>query len=191
MINDGDTLLETGDADGIGSALEGIVRHVRDALPRCELCMLHMFVRDDLPLHLRTGSKAWADNTAASAAATYHERVPALHDRICARYGVPSIRLSPLMARAPAALRQQIFRDDCHMHEPGAAFAAAAVCAALHAMRAAMPRRAAAAAESTKLPPPVHARPWGRCHAEEVPALPIADAHARAARRSGRPRAIR
>ena len=51
-INDGDTLLETEDGDSIGSALEGIVRHVRDALPRCELCLFHMFIRDDLPLRL-------------------------------------------------------------------------------------------------------------------------------------------
>jgi hypothetical protein len=36
-INDGDTLLETEDAESLGSALEGIVRHVRDALPRCPL----------------------------------------------------------------------------------------------------------------------------------------------------------
>ena len=69
-INDGDTLLETDDEVGVGSALEGIVRHVRDALPRCELCLLYMFVRDDLPLHLRTGSKAWSENEDAAAAAT-------------------------------------------------------------------------------------------------------------------------
>ena len=43
-INDGDTLLETEDAVSIGSALEGIIRHIRDALPTCELCLLHMFV---------------------------------------------------------------------------------------------------------------------------------------------------
>jgi lysophospholipase L1-like esterase len=117
-INDGDTLLETDDAEGVGSALEGIVRHVRDALPGTELVLLYMFVRDDLPRQQRTGSKAWTDNDDAAAADTYHERVPRLHDRVAERYGVPSLGLSPMMARVPSALRQLIFRDDCHMHEP-------------------------------------------------------------------------
>ena len=100
-INDGDTLLETEEPVSIGSALEGIVRHILDALPRCELCLLHMFIRDDLPLHLRTGSKAWAENEDKSAAATYHERVPRLHNRVAAAYGVPSVTLCPVMARLP------------------------------------------------------------------------------------------
>jgi hypothetical protein len=36
-INDGDTLLETGDAPAIGCALEGIVRQVRHGAPLCEV----------------------------------------------------------------------------------------------------------------------------------------------------------
>jgi len=97
----GDTLLETGDADGIGSALEGIVRHVRDALPRSEICLLYMYVRDDLPLHLRTGSKAWADNTDAAAAATYTAAIPRLHDGVADRYGLPSIRQTSRRYKIP------------------------------------------------------------------------------------------
>ena len=129
-INDGDTLLETEDESSLGSAVEGIVRYVRDALPAAEICMLHMFVRDDLPLSQRSGSKAWAENDDAHAAATYSARIPRLHGRVCARYGAPSIDLNPLMGRLPHELRSRVFRDDCHLLEPGAAFAAAAICAA-------------------------------------------------------------
>ena len=176
VINDGDTLLETEDASSLGSALEGIVRHVRDALPTCELCMLYMFIRDDLPLELRTGSKAWADNTDTTAAATYHDRVPRLHDGVCERYGLPSISLIPVMAQLPPDLRAHVFRDDCHMLDPGAAFAAAAICAALEAMtttQAAVSRAGALnGADSLsgegRLPPPLHDRPWGRGRAQEV-----------------------
>lgn len=57
VINDGDTLLETDDETAVGAAHEGIVRHVRCALPECEICLVSMFVRDDLPLKLRTGAK--------------------------------------------------------------------------------------------------------------------------------------
>lgn len=46
------------------------------------MCMLHMFVRDDLPLHLRSGTKAWADNDDAAAALTYLE-VPLICVRAC------------------------------------------------------------------------------------------------------------
>ena len=79
------------------------------------------------------------------------------------------------MARVPPALRQALFRDDCHFLDPGAAFAAAAICASLQALvrSAAHPAgsaaMAAAAARGTSaLPPPLHARPWGRGRAEEV-----------------------
>ena len=56
-INDGDTLLETEDESSLGSAVEGIVRYVRDALPAAEICMLHMFVRDDLPRAFAASSR--------------------------------------------------------------------------------------------------------------------------------------
>ena len=163
-INDGDTLLETEEPASIGAALEGIVRHIRDALPHTELCLLCMFVRDDLPLHLRTGSKAWADNDDASAAATYHKRIPQLHGRVCERYGIPTLHLSPLMRRLPSNVRGAVFRDDCHLLDDGAAFAAAAISAAL---REAMCGGSAAAAISA-LPEPVHAKPWGRGRTQEV-----------------------
>ncbi|KAL1524392.1 hypothetical protein AB1Y20_019287 [Prymnesium parvum] len=164
-INDGDTLLESSDEEGVGAAMEGIVRHVRDALPRCEICMLHMFVRDDLPLHLRSGTKAWADNEDVAAALTYHERVPELHGRVCERYGIPSISLSPLMARVPSSLRSLIFRDDCHFNDNGAAFVATALCAAL---RSVLDCGGATTNLALSLPPPVHKRPWGRGRTEEV-----------------------
>ena len=174
-INDGDTLLETEDAVSIGSALEGIIRHIRDALPTCELCLLHMFIRDDLPLHLRTGSKAWAENEDATAAATYHKRVPRLQNRVAAQYGVPSITMCPVMAKLPQGLRNRAFRDDCHMLDPGAAFAAGAICAALQSImaRSADAKLTAGVAAgggggAGRLPPPVHERPWGRGRADEV-----------------------
>ncbi len=166
-INDGDTLLETEDAMSLGSAYEGIVRHIRDALPNCELCALHMFVRDELPLAERTGSKAWADNADADAPVTYHERIPRLHGRVCAHYDVPSISLVPVMSRMPHQLRRTLFRDDCHFQEPGAAFAAAAICAALEAL-VEPNARGCSPPSLTKLPSPLHARPWGRGRAEPV-----------------------
>ena len=172
VINDGDTLLETDDAESLGSALEGIVRHIRDALPRCEVCFLYMFLRDDLPLHQRTGSKAWAENEDAAAARTYHERVPRMHDRVCDHYGLPSIDLVPLMRRVPPELRGRLFRDDCHFVEPGAAFAASAICAALSQLLERPPPSSLVAVGpgASALPRPLHARPWGRGRAEEVTA---------------------
>ena len=86
-INDGDTLLETEQPDALGGAFEGIVRHVRRALPACEVCVVSMFVRDELPLHERTGTKAWADNPAADAARAYHATTPALLDGQSGRLG--------------------------------------------------------------------------------------------------------
>ena len=128
-INDGDTLLESGgDAHSLGCALEGLLRRVREALPLCEVVVLLMFVRDDLPLHARTGSKAWSDNADAAAVAAYHETVPALHAAVAAHYGLPCIDLVPLFSALPPAARAIAFRDDCHHTEAGAALAAAAVC---------------------------------------------------------------
>lgn len=168
-INDGDTLLETEDGESIGSALEGIVRHVRDALPRCELCLLHMFIRDDLPLRLRTGSKAWAENEDADAASYYDVRVPRLHNKVAAHYGIPAIAMGPIMKRLPPRLRDRFFRDDCHFLDPGAAFAAAAICAALEAILQPQVARLLTPSNGiATLPPPLHARPWGRGRAEAV-----------------------
>ena len=166
-INDGDTLLETDDEVSLGSALEGIIRHVRDALPNCELCLLYMFLRDDLPLHQRTGSKAWADNDALNAVQTYHARIPSLHNRVAAHYGVPLNQPNPSYERNAYTAKAGHLRDDCHMHDPGAAFAASAICAALQAViiKGDSGRSDHAIA---KLPPPLHARPWGRGRREEV-----------------------
>lgn len=97
--------------------------------------------------------------------------MPLLHDRVAERYGVPSIRLAPLMRRLPSAVRHHIFRDDCHLHDPGAAFAASAICAALDAMRSTTAASAAASSArhaASALPPPVHLKPWGRGRAVAV-----------------------
>ena len=177
-INDGDTLLETDDPDSLQAALEGIVRHIRDALPSCEVCLLYMFIRDDLPLQQRTGSKAWAENDDDAAVATYHERIPRLHGTVAAHYGLPSISLVQVMRAMPPQLRAQLFRDDCHVHDPGAALAAAAISAALHHLVARDVTDAATASGGgvglpralppVRLPAPLHARPWGRGRAEPV-----------------------
>jgi len=81
-INDGDTLLETDDAVSLGCAFEGILRHVRRELPCCEVCVVSMAVRDDLPLEQRTGTKAWSENAEPDAARAYLSSVPQLHGRI-------------------------------------------------------------------------------------------------------------
>uniref|UniRef100_A0A7S0NNL2 SGNH hydrolase-type esterase domain-containing protein n=1 Tax=Calcidiscus leptoporus TaxID=127549 RepID=A0A7S0NNL2_9EUKA len=98
-INDGDTLLETEDSDSLGAALEGIVRHVRDALPTCELCVLCMFVRDDLPLHRRTGSKALP-----SARMHCDGLLSVHHVKVCAS---PSLHRSPAPWRAVRWVKAQ------------------------------------------------------------------------------------
>ena len=82
-----------------GLCARGIVRHIRDALPRCEVCFLYMFLRDDLPLHQRTGSKAWAENEDAAAARLSRARPS--HARPRLRPPGCLIDLVPLMRRVP------------------------------------------------------------------------------------------
>ena len=43
--------------------------------------------------------KAWADNDDEAAAEVYLARVPRIHGRVCDRYGIPMVELSPLMAK--------------------------------------------------------------------------------------------
>ena len=133
-INDGDTLLESDDAVSLGCAFEGILRHVRRELPCCEVCVVSMSVRDDLPLEQRTGTKAWSENAEPDAAHAYLATVPRLHGSIAAHYGAPHVNLVPLFAALPPARRPLAFRDDCHHTEAGAALAAAAVCHCLRRM---------------------------------------------------------
>ena len=172
-INDGDTLLETEQPEALGCAFEGIVRHIRRELPRCEVCVVSMFVRDELPLHQRTGTKAWTDNAAADAADAYHAAIPALHGRIAAHYGAPHVSLVPLFAALPSPLRQLAFRDDCHHTEVGAALAAAAVCLCVRrmCMRASGGEGGGGAGgggheggleqqRGSLLPPPLHSAVW-------------------------------
>ena len=148
-INDGDTLLESDDAVSLGCAFEGILRHVRRELPCCEVCVVSMSVRDDLPLEQRTGTKAWSENAEPDAARAYLATVPRLHGSIAAHYGAPHVNLVPLFAALPPARRHLAFRDDCHHTEAGAALAAAAVC---HCLRRLCDRPNPDG--STLLPPP-------------------------------------
>lgn len=67
------------------------------------------------------------------------------------------------MKLLPLGLRAQVFRDDCHLNELGAALAAASICAALRAM---CTFAAPVHHLSHPLPPPVHPKPWGRGRAE-------------------------
>ena len=181
-INDGDTLLETDDEESVGAALEGIVRELRRVLPACELCLLTMFLRDDLPLQRRTGSKAWSDNEDSAAADTYHIRAPAVHSRVAGRYGVPSINLVPLMATLSSQARDLVFRDDCHHHNLGAEITAAVICAALDRLASAESAQEAVATRVVErslatslsapkplsLPEPLHPSVWPPGRAERV-----------------------
>ena len=105
-----------------------------------------------------------------------------MHDRVADHYGVPSINLNALVQRVPPVARAHMFRDDCHHTEAGAAFVAAAICAALEqiVVPTAAPGDAHCSPSPTDkqldggygrtmwLPAPLHARPWGRGRAEEV-----------------------
>jgi lysophospholipase L1-like esterase len=169
-INDGDALLESGDATGIRRALEGIVRGVKQAAPSCELLLVISHLRTDLPQARRSGTLAWVNGDAPDAPAVYHECVPSIHEQVAEHYGIPTVNVSTaLRALSPQAL-DALFRDDCHTTPAGgaavASIVAACVAQCLSSVAATTP---AAAAPLRVLPPPPAMDPlhWagGRAHA--------------------------
>jgi hypothetical protein len=102
VVNDGDSVLETGDEAGVRRAVEGIVRQIRARHPHCDIVLVHMLLRGDLPPSRRTGTRAWVDDAVPGAAAVYQQRVPALLDTVAEHYGLPSINLIPALAPLPS-----------------------------------------------------------------------------------------
>ena len=50
VINDGDTVLETGKDQSIRRAVEGIVRQVRTSLPKADMVFIYHFLRTDVSM---------------------------------------------------------------------------------------------------------------------------------------------
>jgi hypothetical protein len=193
-INDGDALLESGDATGIRRALEGIVRGVKAAAPSCELLLVISHLRTDLPQARRSGTLAWVNGDAPDAPAVYHERVPSIHEQVSCmqqqalssvaqawmlthqrrvracqvaeHYGIPSVNISTALRALPPHALDAIFRDDCHTTPAGGAAVASIVAACVAKCLAETP---ADAAPPRALPPPPALDPlhWagGRAHA--------------------------
>jgi lysophospholipase L1-like esterase len=168
-INDGDALLESGDATGIRRALEGIVRGVKQAAPSCELLLVISHLRTDLPQTRRSGTLAWVNGDAPDAPEVYRERVPSIHEQVAEHYGIPTVNVSTaLRALSPQAL-DALFRDDCHTTPAGGAAVASIVAACVAKCLHLAATTPAAAAPPRALPPPPAMDPlhWagGRAHA--------------------------
>lgn len=128
-INDGDSLVETGDAGGIRRALEGIVRGILTAAPQCEIILVSAHLRTDLPQPRRSGTLAWVHDDTGSAARIYSQDVPAIHEQIAEHYGLPSVSMSAALRSVPPAALDSLYRDDCHTTPAGAAVMASVVAA--------------------------------------------------------------
>ncbi len=128
-INDGDSLVETGDAVGIRRALEGIVRGILTAAPQCEIILVCAHLRSDLPQLRRSGTLAWVNDDTGSAARIYRQDVPAIYEQIAAHFGLPTVSMSAALRSVPAAALDSLYRDDCHTTPAGAAVMASVVAA--------------------------------------------------------------
>jgi len=128
-INDGDSLVETGDTTGVRRALEGIVRGILTAAPECEIVIVTAHLRTDLPQMRRSGTLAWVNDDNGSAARIYREVVPSIHEQIAEHYGLASVNVSKALRSVPAAAFEALYRDDCHTTPAGAAVMASVVAA--------------------------------------------------------------
>jgi len=72
VVNDGDSVLETGDEAGVRRAVEGIVRQIKSKHPRCDIVLVHMLLRGDLPSSRRTGTRAWVRRSPLPARALHY-----------------------------------------------------------------------------------------------------------------------
>ena len=130
-INDGDSLVETGDSTGVRRALEGIVRGILTAAPQCEIILVLANLRTDLPQLRRSGTLAWVNDDTGSAARIYREDVPAIHEQVAEHYGLATVNVSRALRSATSSTLDALYRDDCHTTPAGAAIMASVVAACM------------------------------------------------------------
>ncbi len=126
VVNDGDNLLESGDEVGILRALEGIVRALRSE--GCELVLVEMHLRTDLPKSRRSGTLAWVDSENVT---DVYESARLLHERVADHYGLTSVSVTRALRALDAEALDAIYRDDCHTTPFGATVIASIVAAAV------------------------------------------------------------
>jgi hypothetical protein len=154
-INDGDSVVETGDSTGVRRALEGIVRGILTAAPQCEIVLVLSLLRTDLPQLRRSGTLAWVNDDTSSAAKIYGEDVPAIHEQVAAHYGLATVNVSRALRSAPSSTLDSLYRDDCHTTPAGAAVMASVVAACVQrcfSVEVSQPR--------SKLVPPLDPLHW-------------------------------
>ena len=154
-INDGDSVVETGDSTGVRRALEGIVRGILTAAPQCEIILVLSLLRTDLPQLRRSGTLAWVNDDTGSAARIYRDDVPAIHEQVAEHYGLATVNLSLALQSAPSSTLDALYRDDCHTTPAGAALMASVVAACMQRCLSvdASPQR-------SKLVPPLDPLHW-------------------------------
>ena len=130
-INDGDSVVETGDSTGVRRALEGIVRGILTAAPQCEIMLVLANLRTDLPQLRRSGTLAWVNDETGSAARIYREDVPAIHQQVAEHYGLATVNVSRALQSVPSSTLDALYRDDCHTTPAGAAIMASVVAACM------------------------------------------------------------
>ena len=164
-VNDGDHILENGrrGEEDVRRALEGLVRQIRQRLPRCKICFVLMYLRTYLPAGRRTGTQAWADGhfSQVELDSVYKSKVPDIYGALAEHYGCALLDLGAgLFARLTRSAHEVLFRDDCHHTALGALASALAVDLAFRASsagvnpadgRAHLAARLRAAAATTEL----------------------------------------
>lgn len=180
-VNDGDTVLESdGDTQAVRRSLEGIVRQIRRELPFCDIVFVYQYLRTDVRPKHRSGTKIWADGLVDRLAVqVYHSVIPQIYETVANHYSVPSINLIELFNLVRAELPPEkgkserildnVFRDDCHHTEKGAAFVASVICKALEKFLSSSPL------EESPTTPCLHALPsvldplmWNGGHVIEI-----------------------
>ena len=130
-INDGDSVVETGDSTGVRRAIEGIVRGILTAAPHCEIMLVFAHLRTDLPQLRRSGTLAWVNDDTGSAARIYRDDVPAIHEQVAEHYGLATVNVTRALRSLPSSTLDALYRDDCHTTPAGAAVMASVVAACM------------------------------------------------------------